>query len=269
MLTPDVMGLLLLGLAWVTALMVALDAFIDARAMFERLSNWNSSLLQGQVVAPELAVHEVEQRVKPLDGDEPALVFFDRKHVSTVLGGAVKFADATLEVSGAPGAEVWIDEDTRQTAAACASTSAFESLATAAQGAGGAVRTVRSSVRAGAKVWLSGKKQGSNLIIDLVATFDPRAWAKGRLFAIVGVILLDLAWVCLGTVVALWPPVFGVVSIAGALILLGHFLGMTALAMAAREKSRTPGVAFLRGAWRREALESSSPVSLSQSRSDG
>ncbi len=269
MLTPEVMGLLLLGLAWVTALMVALDAFLDARAMWKRLSDWKWNLLQGQVVAPELAVHEVEQRVKPLDGDEPGLVFFDRKHVSTVLGGAVKFADATLEVSGAPGAEVWIDEDGRQAAAACTSTSAFESLATAARGAGGTVRTVRSVVRAGANVWLSGKKQGSNLIIDLVATFDPRTWAKRRLLAIAGVIVLDLAWVCLGTVVALWPPVFGLVSIAGALILLGHFLGMTALAMAAREKSRTPGVAFLRGAWRREALESSSPVSLSQSRSDG
>ncbi len=269
MLTREVMGLALLGLAWVTALMVALDALIDARAMLQRLGEWKTNLLQGQVVAPELAVHEVEQRVKQLDGDEPALVFFDRKHVSTVLGGPVKFADATLEVVGAPGAEVWIDEDARQAAAACPSSSAFESLATGAQGAGGAVRTVRSSVRAGARVWLSGSKQGSNLTIDLVATFDPRTWAKRRLLAIAGVIILDLAWVTLGTVVALWPPVFGVVSIAGASILLGHFLGMTALAMAAREKSRTPGVAFLRGAWRRDAVESASPISLSQSRGDG
>lgn len=268
MLTPEVMGLLLLGLAWVTALLVALDALIDARAMWKRLGEWKTSLLQGQVVAPELAVHEVEQRVKLLDGDEPALVFFDRKHVSTVLGGAVKFADATLEVSGAPGAEVWIDEDAMQAAADCPSTSAFESLATGARGAGGTVRTVRNSVRAGAKVWLAGKKQGSKLVIDLLATFDPRAWAKRRLLAIAGVIVLDLGWVSLGTVVALWPPVFGVVSIAGASILMGHFLGMTALAMAARERSRTPGVACLRGVWRRDALESASPVSLSQSRSD-
>ena len=50
---------------------------------------------------------------------------------------------------------------------------------------------------------------------------------------------------------ALWPPVFGQVSTRGALVLLGHFLGMTPVAMAAREKSRTPAFAFIRGSWRR------------------
>lgn len=108
-------------------------------------------------------------------------------------------------------------------------------------------------------------RESRRLTIELVSTVDPRTWVKSRLARIAGVITLDLAWVCLGTVFALWPPVFGVVSTAGALILLGHFLGMTALAMASREKSRTPGVAFLRGSWRRDAAQSISPVSLSQS----
>ena len=89
----------------------------------------------------------------------------------------------------------------------------------------------------------------------VIANFDPRAWARGRLLSIAGVIALDLAWVSAGTVVALWPPVFGVVSIVGALVLLGHFLGMTALAMTFREKARTPAVAFVRGAWHRNTAD--------------
>lgn len=263
MLTPHVMGLLLLGLAWLTALMVALDALIDARAMLRRLGRWKSTLLQGTVTAAELATHEVEQRVKQLDGDEPGLVFFDRKHVSKVLGGAVTVGGSQLEVSGAPGAEVWIDADTRSAAGACSSPAAFDSMTTSAQGAGGALRTVRISVRQGAQVWLAGTKQGSaGFQAELVSTFDPRSWAKNRLVRICGLIVLDLVWVSLGTVVALWPPVFGVISIAGALVLLGHFLGMTALAMTVREKSRSPAFAFLRGSWQRPDAEATAPVSL-------
>lgn len=262
MLTRELMGMALLGLSWVTAVMVALDALVDARAMLRRLAEWKRSLVQGTVVAPELAVHEVEQRVKQLDGDEPGLVFFDRKHVSTVTGGAVTVGNEQLEVSGARDAEVWIDASTRLAAAACSSPASFDSLTTSAQGAGGGLRTVRTSLRSGAPVWLSGSKNGASFEAKLVSGFDPRTWAKGRLLGITGLIVLDLAWVAVGTVVALWPPVFGLVSIAGALVLLGHFLGMTALAMAIREKSRTPAFAFIRGSWRRSTAESTalSPV---------
>ncbi len=255
MLSHELMGMALLALAWITAIMIALDALIDARAMLRRLGEWKSTLLQGTVVAGELAVHEVEQRVKQLDGDEPGLVFFDRKHLSTVAGGAVSVGSEQLEVTGAKDAEVWIDADTRAAAAACSSQAAYDGLSTGAQGAGGALRTVRTSLKAGAQVWLAGPKNGAKLEAKVIANFDPRAWARGRLLSIAGVIALDLAWVSAGTVVALWPPVFGVVSIVGALVLLGHFLGMTALAMTFREKSRTPAVAFVRGAWHRNTAD--------------
>lgn len=255
MLSNELMGMALLALAWITAIMIALDALIDARAMLRRLGEWKRTLLQGTIVAPELAVHEVEQRVKQLDGDEPGLVFFDRKHVSTVTGGLVSVGSEQLEVTGAKGAEVWIDADTRAAAAACSSPAAYDGLSTSAQGAGGALRTVRTSLKSGAQVWVAGNRNGSKLEATVVANFDPRAWAKGRLVTIAGVIALNFVWVTAGTVVALWPPVFGVVSIAGALVLLGHFLGMTALAMTFREKSRSPAVAFVRGTWRRNTAE--------------
>lgn len=263
MLSRELMGVAALGLAWITAIMIALDAMIDARAMVKRLGEWKTSLLQGTVVADELAVHEVEQRVKQLDGAAPALIFFDRKHVSTVTGGLVRVGSEQLEVTGARDAEVWIDADTRAAAAGCSSQAAFDGLSARAQGAGGGLRTARTSLKSGAQVWLAGPKNGSKLEAKVTANFDPRRWAKRRLATIALVIALNFLWVAAGTVVALWPPVFGVVSIAGALVLIGHFLGMTAMAMTFREHSRTPAAAFIRGTWHRSSAEATvvTPVS--------
>ena len=87
MLTREMRGLALLGISWVTGFMIALDASIDLRSMLALLRSWKTTLKAGTVKTDELAVHEVEQRVKELDSDSPGLVFFDRKHTSTVTGG--------------------------------------------------------------------------------------------------------------------------------------------------------------------------------------
>lgn len=255
MLSRELMATALLGLSWLTALMVALDALIDARAMRQRLAKWKHSLVRVEVKADELASHEVEQRIKQLDGDGPGLVFFDRKHVSLVKGGAVVLDGATVEVVGAPGAEVWIDAATRAQAAACHGTAQFDAMLTAAQGAGGGLRAVRSFVRAGQPAWLEGRREGERFVATLVANFDPQTFARSRIAATFGLVLVNFAWVALGTVIALWPPAFGWVSVGGAVVLIGHFLGMTPLAIVTREKSRAPSVAFIRGAWHRDAVK--------------
>ena len=54
---------------------------------------------------------------------------------------------------------------------------------------------------------------------------------------------------------------FGLVSIGGAVVLIAHFLGMTPLAMAAREKSRLPSVAYVRGVWKRDDVKQAAAVS--------
>ncbi len=257
MLTNELMGSALLVIAWVTCFMVMLDAFIDVRAMAARLAGWKTTLVQGVVKAPELAVHEVEQRIKQLDGDAPALLFFDRKHVSLVTGGLVEVGAETLDVVGAGGAEVWPAADAQLAAAACESTVAFDAALKAAQGAGGGLRTARTALRAGQPVWLAGTKSGSRFEATLLSGADPRVWARSRLFASAGVMALSLAWSVAGTVLAFWPPVFGLVSIGGAVTLLAHFLLMTPLAMGVREKSRTPAFAYLRGTWSRDAVEAS------------
>ncbi|MFZ5444501.1 MAG: hypothetical protein ACOZQL_31200 [Myxococcota bacterium] len=258
MLSSEIMGSWLLGLSWLTAVMIALDAWIDARRLRGALARWKQELVEGQVQAAELATHEVEQRIKELDGDVPALTFFDRRHTSAVKGGTVTVAGETLEVVGAPDAEVWIDEATRQAAAACASPADFDAMKAKANG----LRTVRTGLRAGQPVWLAGTKDGARFTATLVSNFDPRSFVRARLGRIAGLILANFAWVAAGTVLALWPPVFGLVSKLGAAVLLGHFLGMTPIAMAARERSRSPAIAFLRGTWKREGA-SLAPVAQS------
>ncbi|HEY0882831.1 MAG TPA: hypothetical protein VGD87_14920, partial [Archangium sp.] len=184
----------------------------------------------------------------------------DRSHTSHVLGGAVTVGADALEVKGAAGAEAWFDDATRSASGACPSTAEFDRLDKLAQGAGGGLRTVKNTLRAGQKVWLVGTRSGSSFEASVVSNFDPRPWAKGRIAAIGALVAVNFAWVAVGTVLALWPPVFGHVSVLGAIVLIGHFLGMTPIAMAAREKSRTPAVAFLRGQWKRESISGALPT---------
>lgn len=251
MLSFEVMGAALLGLSWLTAVLIALDALIDARAVRARLAAWKGALVTGTVACDELAAHEVEQRVRVFDGPVPTLGFFDRAHASRVTGGAVQVGGQVLEVTAAPGAEVWTHEASRAAAAACPGPDAFDALAAQARGATGALRVVRTALVRGQPVWLAGQHDGRTLRASLAADFDPRVWARARLAMLAGLIALDAAWVTAGTVLALWPPVFGWVSQAGAALLVGHFLGLTPVAIALREKARPPAVAFLRGEWRR------------------
>lgn len=265
MLTQEMMGLALLGISWMTGLMVVLDALIDARRFSAMLSTWKGSLTQATARTEELATHEVEQRVKQLDGDAPGLVFFDRKYTSLVKGGEVELDGQRLQLTGAPNAEVWFDEATRLAAASCTSTAQFDVMQRFAQNTGGHTRVVKSAVRAGETVWLSGRREGTQFVAELVSNVDPRPFARSRIAASWGVCLASTLWVAAGTVLAFWPPVFGLVSIGGAVVLLAHFLGMTPLAMAAREKSRVPAIGCVRGVWKRDDVKQEQPVSASSS----
>ncbi len=251
MLQPQWIGLALLALSWVTAAMVALDALIDVRALRRLLAGWKTSLVEGTVASPELGALAIEQRVKHLDGAPAALGFFERGHVSAIEGQA-QLGDETLPVTAAPGAEVWPAPDALAAAARCASPEAFDALAAQVKGKG-ALRTVRVALRQGQPVWLAGRREGGAFVAELAAGVDPRAWVRGRLTLNAGLIALDLAWCALGSTLALWPPAFGTISIVGALVLVGHFLGVTPLAVLVRERSKTPAKAALLGEWVRPA----------------
>lgn len=261
MLTREIMALALLGISWVTAFMVALDALIDFRAMRSLLNQWKTTLKTGVAKSDELATHEIEQRVKELDGEAKGLVFFDRKHTSTVKGGLVTLDGRDVTVQSGTGAEVWFDAATRAANASCKTTAQFDALVQRSLGAGGGTRIVKSSTRAGQNVWIAGKQEGEVFVATLVSAFDPRTFARSRAWASLGVVFASTLWCIAGTVLAFWPPVFGTVSIVGAVVLIAHFLGMTPLAMGAREKSRLPSVAYVRGLWRRDEVKQESAVS--------
>jgi hypothetical protein len=246
-LKPEWMGLALLAVSWTTALMVALDALIDVRRIRALMASWRSSLVSGVVTSAELGALAIEQRVKHLD--DGGLGFFERGHVSAVAGTA-QVGGEVLEVAGAPDVEVWPTPVALAEAARCASPAAFDALAAQVKGRG-ALRTVRVALEAGQPVWLAGARDGGRFVATLAAGFDPRDWARSRLALNFGLIALDLLWVALGTALALTAPVFGPWSIAGAVVLVGHFLGVTPLAVQVREKSKTPAKAALLGEWKR------------------
>lgn len=258
MLQPEWMGLALLAISWVTALLVALDAFIDVRALRRLLAGWKTSLVEGTVASPELGALAIEQRVKPLDGATPALGFFERAHLSSV-GGQAQLGGELVTVTAAPDVEVWPAPEALAAAARCDSPATFDALAAQVKGKG-ALRTVRAALRQGQPVWLAGRREGATFVAELASGFDPRTWVRARLALNFGLVAFDLAWCALGTALALWPPVFGSVSVLGAAVLLGHFLGITPLAVLVREKSKTPAKAALLGEWGRPSSDAPAAV---------
>jgi hypothetical protein len=124
----------------------------------------------------------------------------------------------------------------------------------------GSLRTVTVELAGGSRVWVAGAREGSRVTATLVSSVDPHAEARWRLLLNVGLIVLNVAWVVVGSVLALWPPAFGTVSIVGACVLFGHLLGITPLAVKVRELSRTPAHRELLGEWRRAAVRSVQPV---------
>lgn len=246
MIAPEWMAFALLAVSWVTALMVALDALIDARAWLARLRQWRPHLVTG-TARSTLGALAVEQRARTFD--DGGIGFFERGHVSTIATGSVDVAGEVLEVVPAPEAEVWVPHDALVARGACASLAEFSRLLSEAKGKG-CLRTVTVEVSGGARVWIVGVREGQRLTASLVSTTEPRAEARWRLLLNAGLIVLNLAWVAVGTVLALWQPAFGTVSIIGASVLLGHLLGITPLAIKVRELSKTPARRELLGEWR-------------------
>lgn len=249
MLTSEVMGLWGLSLSWLTALLVALDLGIEFRKLGALAQDFRA-VERGRVICAELARHEIEQRVRRLDGQQPSLGFWDRAHHSHVLGGRVELDDGTVDVEADSSAEVWTTPQEKKRSAVL-SEAGFDSLSEQAKGKG-ALRTVVTRIVNGDAVWMVGARREGRFHARVVASFDPRTWVSSMRIKILLVVALDWVWVALGTALAVWKPHFGALSTAGALLLLAHFLGITPIAVAVREQCRTPALSFLRGIARRD-----------------
>ena len=240
MLSREIMAALCLGVLWVTALLVAGAAwqdFRDLRAIVKRARK----MIEGVVKDGDLAEWSVEQTGRATDDD--AIAFHDRTFHCEVFGGRVGDAEIAPNAKG----EVWIDDAAREEAAGCGDVTTYDAAHALARKAKGFARTVRVRVRAGQRVWVIGEG-------DLVATFDPRAWASRKSWLVLAFVPIELACCAAATRLALSVPHFGTMSIIGAVACIAFFLGVTPVAVALRESVRRPHEAFLRTIWSRKAL---------------
>jgi hypothetical protein len=259
MLPYPLMGALALAILWVNGLLVAAAALKELwpiRAWTRAIAG-GARLVEGIVVRGNgpygaLAVHRVEQLGRATDAG--GVVFSDRSYRGEVFGGAIALEGGGAEVAIAESAvaEVWLDATEVAEAAACPSPSAFVAALEPAKKACGHTRTVEAAVREGARVFVVvGRARESGPDV-LVATIDPRSWARKRSSLVIAFAMAELLVLAGFTTLALAPPAFGAVSKVGALLGLAFFLLVTPLGTMVRDAVRPPSRCALRGRWSRE-----------------
>ena len=262
-----IVGLSCLGALWTAALLVAGAALQDLRALRalgERLRRLGDGelgvgLAVGDVIAgsgPDgaLATHEVTQLGRALDAGAAPVAYRDTTHASRVLGGVVRAGGRLIAIGGeAARASVWVQGPARD-AAARAGDPDFASAYAAACTSRGHARTLATTIRAGDRVFVAGElvRRSDELVLRapaggelLVATTDPRAFIARRRAALLAFVAGELAVCALCTLLAAWPPVFGRVSTAGAVLCLAFFLGVTPLGVWLRDRCAPPSRASL------------------------
>ena len=274
MLTREIMAGLTLAIFWIHVLLIAAAAGLDLRdliALRRRLGLvqgaprpgaeglFRAEVCAGQGPGGALACNVVEQ-VGRSKGDGQ-VHFSDAAHRSELYGGELELSDGT-RVSLVPGAAaVWPELGRRERAAAPGGPEQIaESIPQARRGKGYR-REVEVRLETGSSVWIGGRLRedeagwafeasegtGGQL---LVCEGDPRRWLRGRSWIVTTFILAELALAAACTVTALWPPLFGWVSVVGAGVSLGFFLALQPLGVSLNESVRTPDRAYLRGTWR-------------------
>ncbi len=277
MLSNELMGLLVLAILWVTTLLVAAAAWKEIAA----LAVWRRRLValdgddgaglvrarvtQGAGPGGALAVQRIEQLGRAAtqdDGERRVILFSDRRAVGEVFGGtaARDGSGAVIHVDADASAEVWLSAEELAASGACAADEIFDRAYTDAKKARGFARAVEGA--ATGEVFLFGQLRplGKGLALApaksgglLVATFDPRPWVARKLALAALFVVGELAIAAACTVVALWPPHFGLVSTLGGAACLGFFLTVQPAGTALRDAVRLPSRAWLRGHWKRSA----------------
>ncbi len=259
MLSREVMGMVCLGVVWLTALLVAGAAWQDLRDL-RSLARRARRALEATVTRGDgdggaLAEWSVEQTGRAIDGEREALAFHDRSFGSRVFGGEVEAGGASYRITSQDG-QVWPAEAARDRAAACANGDCFEQAYAQARKAKGFRRHVRVAVRAGERVWVMGEREDGEINAPkgqplIVSSIDPAAFCARKSLLVAIFIPAELAACAAATRVACTAPRFGTTSVVGAILCVAFFLGVTPLAVALRESVRVPNVAYLRGTWTR------------------
>ncbi len=149
--------------------------------------------------------------------------------------------------------QVWVSEDMRRAATACADVATFDEVYAQARKAKGCRREVKVRIAKGQKVFFAEP--------SILSTIDPRAFCSRKALLVGLFIPLELAVCGVCTWLALRLPHFGPASVVGALCCFAFFLGVTPIGVALREHIRRPHEAFLRAQWSRAALVRPEPMS--------
>jgi hypothetical protein len=275
MLTYPILAVLCLAALWTTALLVAASALGELRALralaacLRPLGRGESGvgLVEGEVEdggehGEPLAVHEILQVGRALDGPAQAVVFRDRTHTSRVCGGTVRTGQGSVVRVAADSerASVWTSHAARDDAAACVDAGAFDAAYEAAGADGGVTRRVVTCLRRGDRVFVSGLvslsgEEGARVVrapdggVLLVAAEDPRVFVRGRIRLVLLFVVAELLACAICTRLATWAPAFGSVSTLGGALCLAFFLAVTPVGVWVRDRCRAPDRAFLHGTW--------------------
>lgn len=262
----EAMAVLALAVFWVHTLLIAGAAWLDLRELARlgrKLAPPDASgegLLAGRIRSgrgPDgaLASNTVEQ-VGRSKGDG-VVHFNDAAHRSELFGGEIELASGEgVELAATDDCAVWPDLEVRALAARPASAAEVQAALGPARRGRGYARRVDTALVEG-PVWLVGRFErsaaGWRLLDDhppLVSAIDPRRWVarQRRLAWLFMVATLGLAAGV--TVLAAWPPWFGLRSMLGAAAALAFFLGVQPIGVALHDALRTPDRAYLRGSWR-------------------
>ncbi len=257
MLSAELMGALALLVLWVNILLIAADAMKRHARLNERMRGLRQSRAKGTLIAARIvkgegpggvfATSDVEQLGRAVTMAGPQRIAFTDRAAHPVLhGGVVRAGEREITVPGAEGAEVWCGK-----VASRGGREAFDAAWPSASTFRGYTSTLERRLRVGDDVWIELDGDGSGSAIRLVACEDPElvvARARRPLRALVATALLGAAGF---TFVALWPPVFGAVSTAGAFAALVFFLVIQPLGTAARDHALLPHRRPIGGLWQR------------------
>jgi hypothetical protein len=254
-LSNELMAALALVVFWVHVLLVAGSAGLDLRELLRLRGRLRRGLWAGIVRRgdgqDEWFARNVVVQIGRGRGDG-RVHFNDAAHHSEVLGGQVELEGQLIECAAGE-APVWPDLSRRKAAAGAASDEDIARVENQARRAKGWEREVVDALAVGDRVWIGGQLQDGRFTdVVLVSANDPRRWLARRCWLIVAFIVATLGVAAGCTVLALWTPMFGVVSMLGTVAALGFFLGVQPIGVALNEAVRTPDRAYLRGSWTRE-----------------
>jgi hypothetical protein len=248
------LGIALLAVVWTAALLCALASVDYARKLMARARELRG-VREGTVASGEgpggaLAVHEVEQIGRAMDGEPPAIVFSDKAYRGEVYGGTLTASGETVEVTHPGELEVWPDMEAQVARAAVPNDAELDALYKDARSAKGAPRVVRVPFAVGNKVYFASGPDGR---LTFLSAEDPAAFLSGRVRAHIAFAFVELAICGALTALALHAPVFGKVSTLGGAGLLAFFLIVQPVGVSVEEASREPFRRFLRGVHKRSA----------------